>query len=110
MNEGQIRRAGHWNTDSLTNAYLTHLPLKFVRGIAGFGQKGGSYYLPRAKILPPDSLVHSLWPWVDAWLAWFAGGDLPAMGRKVDVSYEDQNDLAGQGFLRLLKELRTRFL
>jgi hypothetical protein len=31
----------------------------------------GNYYLPRAKIQPPGSLTHAVWPWVDKWLDWF---------------------------------------
>jgi hypothetical protein len=36
VNEGQIRRAGRWNSDALTNYYLTHLPRKFMLSMAGF--------------------------------------------------------------------------
>src|SRR5207248_1372196 len=36
VSEGQIRRAGRWNSDALTNGYLTHLPRKFMRSMAGF--------------------------------------------------------------------------
>jgi hypothetical protein len=124
VGEGQIRRAGHWNSDALTTCYLTHLPRKFVRSMAGFDPSAkGNYYLPRAKILPPRSLEMAVWPWVDTWLAWFesddiqlnaaAEGDPPSYDiglQPMDASEEDRDDLAGQGFLRLLKELRTVFL
>jgi hypothetical protein len=54
VEENQIRRAGRWNQDALTNCYLTHLPRKFLRTMAGFQPEAmGNYYLPRAKILPP---------------------------------------------------------
>jgi hypothetical protein len=34
--------------------------------MAGFPPKViGNYYLPRAKILPPESLQKALWPWVN---------------------------------------------
>jgi len=36
VNGGQIRRAGRWNSDALTNCYLTHLPRKFIRSMADF--------------------------------------------------------------------------
>lgn len=70
VGEGQIRRAGQWNTDALISCYLTHLPRKFVRTMAGFDPAGqGNYYLSRTKISPPESLVRSYWPWLDAWLS-----------------------------------------
>jgi len=55
--EGQILRAGRWNNDALTNYYLTHLPRKVMRSIAGFSPSmQGNFYLPRAEVLPPRSL------------------------------------------------------
>jgi hypothetical protein len=72
INEGQIRRAGGWNSDALTNCYITHLPRKFMRSMAGFSPSiQGNFYLPRAKTLPPRSLEQAVWPFVDEWLAWF---------------------------------------
>ena len=49
------------------------------------------YFLPRAKVSPPESLVRAVWPWVDQWLTWFGEkqGELPAQPA---VSY-DQIDL-----------------
>lgn len=117
--EGQIRRGGRWNTDALTNCYLSNLPREFIRGMADFDpNKPGNYYLPRAKILPPQSLVRSLWPWVDQWLAWFAqwqgnaasSYENPPPLESLSPLEEDRKDLAAQGFLRLLTELRTILL
>ena len=55
--QGQIRRAGLWNTDALTRCYLTNIPQKFIRGMTGFEPHiQGNYYLPRAKIEPPPEL------------------------------------------------------
>ena len=121
VNEGQIRRAGRWNSDALSSCYLTHLPRKFVRAIAGFEPSvRGNYYLPRAKILPPPSLAGAVWPWVDQWLQWFDENHTPAAASGADSggfglaslpsSEEDREDLAAQGFLRLLVELRTILL
>jgi Centromere DNA-binding protein complex CBF3 subunit, domain 2/Transcriptional activator of glycolytic enzymes len=117
--EGQIRRGGRWNTDALTNCYLSNLPQEFIRGMADFDpNKPGNYYLPRAKILPPQSLVRSLWPWVDQWLRWFAqwqGENIPTYETAPPLEAlspleEDRKDLAAQGFLQLLVELRTILL
>ena len=64
--ENQIRRAGRWNNDALSSSYLVNLPLDFVRATAGFApHEQGNYYLPRAKIQPPLSLLQALWPWID---------------------------------------------
>ena len=112
--EASVRRAGRWNNDSMSISYLTSLPLDFVRSMAGFHHAGqGDYYLPRAKIVPSQALVRSIWPWVDEWLAWFEGqGEVPAEKDEESSSTtdEDRDDLAGQGFLRLLDHLRTIIL
>jgi hypothetical protein len=103
VNEAQIRRAGRWNNDVLSQCYLSNLPRKFVRATAGFDPSlQGSYYLPRAGIQPPESLIRDLWPWVDEWAEWYERG----LGDPTD----DRRDIAGQGFLRLLKLLRPILL
>lgn len=113
VEENQIRRAGQWNQDALTNCYLTHLPRKFLRSMAGFQPDAiGNYYLPRAKIQPPDSLVRALWPWIDQWLAWFQSNDptnKPPSGA-ASQEQEDRDDIAAQGFLQLLNQLRIILL
>src|SRR5271155_2579030 len=121
VNEGQIRRAGRWNSDALTNCYLTHLPRKLMRSMAGFSPSiQGNFYLPRAKTLPPRSLEQAVWPFIDEWLAWFysyannnngAGADAHVKNESHVRAYEnedeaDRRDLAAQGFLCLLKQLR----
>jgi hypothetical protein len=86
-----------------------------MRSIAGFSPSTqGNFYLPRAKTLPPQSLEQALRPFVDEWLAWF---DAYANGVNDDdddhVKSEDEadrQDLAAQGFLRLLKQLRIILL
>lgn len=119
VNEGQIRRAGRWNSDSLTTSYLTNIPRKFVRAMAGFQPvETGAYYLPRTKIEPPASLKQALWPWVDEWLLWQAsytgsGSEdvqLPPESVRFDSGKVDHGDLASQGFLYLLDYLRTVIL
>jgi hypothetical protein len=124
VDENSIRRAGHWNQDAMSNCYLAALPRDFLRTMAGF--KPGdhrNYYLPRATITPPESLVQALWPWVDAWLIWFQQEDartedidpildLPPQPSLVQAGSQqvDANDLAAQGFLKLLQQLRTVIL
>jgi hypothetical protein len=111
VEEGQIRRAGRWNNDALSNCYLTHLPQKFLRTMAGFEPSNqGNYYLPRAKIAPPRALVQAVWPWVDEWLDWFKSFNDQDKKDEQQGKEEDCNDMAAQGFLRLLDQLRTILL
>ena len=131
VNEGRIRRAGRWNSDAMTNYYLTHLPRKFIRSMAGFSPSiQGNFYLPRAKTLPPRSLEQAVWPFVDEWLTWFdsyadggggGGGEngednkikkgSSARAGEADGTDEvDRRDLAAQWFLRLLQQLRIILL
>jgi hypothetical protein len=125
VDEASIRRAGHWNQDAMSNCYLSGLPRKFLRTMAGFNPEDhGNYYIPRATISPPESLVRALWPWVDTWLSWFNRDDLdkdkgidpeldlpprPPLIQK-GIQQIDEKDLAAQGFLRLLDQLRTVIL
>ena len=103
VGEGQIRRESRWNNDVLSQCYLSNVPRKFVRAAAGFDPSlQGSYYLPRAAVQPPESLVHDIWPWVDDWMEWYELG----LGGETD----DHCDIAGEGFLRLLNLLRTILL
>jgi hypothetical protein len=53
VKESQIRRAGRWNNDTISGVYLTSLPRKFMRKMAGFREEGGHFFLPRARIEPP---------------------------------------------------------
>ena len=116
VSESQIQRAGRWNHDALSGCYLSHIPRKFVRSIAGFQPAGhGDYFIPRAMVEPPKSVVRLVWPWVDEALTWFDSNEppLPPSGgaggddRDLDA---DECDLAGKGFLRLLVQLRTILL
>ena len=41
----------------MEDCYLTLLPYKFMRGMAGFNPTlAGNYYIARAKIIPPAML------------------------------------------------------
>jgi hypothetical protein len=78
--------------------------------MAGFDPSiRGNYYLPRAKISPPIPLIQAVWPWVDTWLDWFKSYEEQAKGDQ-DEREEDRNDMAAQGFLRFLDQLRTILL
>src|SRR5262249_1999012 len=123
VDEGQIRRAGRWDSDALTNCYLTHLPRKFMRSMAGFSASvQGNFFLPRARVVPPRSLEQAVWPFVDESLAWFDSGVADDDKCTLDAgppssnpaaaldTAADRHDLAAQGFLRLLRQLRVILL
>jgi hypothetical protein len=103
----QIKRAGHWETTSIKISYLSCMPAKFIRRMAGFQKEEGSYVLPRAGYEPPAGLQRQIWPWLEGWLArvqarvqgkgWKAGGLAQA-------------DKAAENFLKLLGVLRSVLL
>ena len=96
--EFDIRRAGRWNSDTMSNAYLSSFPRAAIKALAGFDVNfQGNYYLPRAKEEPSEELARQVWPQIDGWLRQFDEGT-------------NEPDLAGQGFLKLLKRLRNVFL
>jgi hypothetical protein len=103
--ESQIRRAGRWNTDAMTGVYLSYLPRAFIRAIAGFSQEGKTYFLPRAQIIPEEALLGQIWPEVDIWL-----GRMEAYHPDSPDNEVVRLDLAGSGFLRLLRTLRVILL
>ena len=92
----------------MTKAYLTCLPRKFIRAMAGF-TKIGTYYLRRAGVKPPESLRLQIFPDVDGWLARF-GERFGPRRANWNQGGVDEDDMAGQGFLRLLDQLRNVIL
>jgi hypothetical protein len=105
VSESQIRRAGRWNTDAMTGVYLSYLPRGFIRSVAGFPQEGKGYFLPRAQEMPDEALCTRIWPETDVWL------------ERMEAYHPDRTDnevvrldLAGSGFLRLLRTLRVILL
>lgn len=98
MTEFNIRRAGRQNSDTMSNAYLSLFPRATIKALAGFDINfRANYYLPRAKEEPSEELARQVWPQIDGWQGQFNEGT-------------NEPDLAGQGFLKLLKRLRTIFL
>jgi hypothetical protein len=86
----------------MVRAYLTGLPGKFMRTVAGFSTARGSYHLPRAAHEPPELLQRQLWPWVDEWDERFRN----ALSRKAQIKLREvEEDMAGQGFIKLMKQL-----
>jgi hypothetical protein len=99
VSEASIRRAGWWtNSDQMTGCYLTSLPREFMRATADFDPDWpGAYYIPRATVIPPPSLITAVWPEVDSWKA------------RLESREAEQNKAAG-AFLELLDWLRLVLL
>jgi hypothetical protein len=94
----QIQRAGHWNMQMLSTTYLSQLPMAFLRKTAGWHDQPGTFFPPRGIRPPPDSLRTQIWPWLDQWKDRF--GPRP----------DQIDDMAAEGFTRLLRYLRDVFL
>ncbi|RKK35078.1 hypothetical protein BFJ69_g18685, partial [Fusarium oxysporum] len=99
-------RAGRWNQSVLCQAYFTHLPRQFMRIIAGFSASPGDYFLAHAAHEPPYVLQKQLWPWIEEWEPRFE-----ARARRqgwAEGGLDD--DLAADGFLKLMRRLRIVLL
>jgi hypothetical protein len=103
----QISQAGRWNQSVLCQAYLTHLPRQFMRVVAGFSASAGGYFLARAAHEPPYALQKQLWPWIEEWEPRFE-----ARARRCSWAEGglDEDDLAADGFVKLMRRLRTVLL
>jgi len=103
----QISQASRWNQSVLCQAYLTHLPRQFMRIVAGFSGSPGDYFLARAVQEPPAALQSQLWPWIEEWELRFE-----ARARRCQWAQGglDDDDLAGDGFLKLMRRLRIVLL
>ena len=80
----------------MSTTYLTSLPRKYIRTVAGHHHEG-HYFVARAQVLPSASLLAEVFPLVER-----------DLGRFRDGTYA--SSLSGQGFLRLLQHLKTVFL
>jgi hypothetical protein len=101
----QLRKAGRWNSDTMTGCYQTGLPRGFMRAQAGFDPLyRGSDFVPRATVKPPPSLLRCVWPSLDVWADAHFERSGAREGQRVEV-----NRAAG-AFLELLEKLREVFL
>ena len=91
----------------MVDAYLSHLPKKFMRRVAGFTSEEGGYFIPRAQVVPPPELLQKIWPWVEEWEERFRKRSLRKTWEEGGL---DEDDVAGQGFLALLCHLRVVLL
>jgi hypothetical protein len=66
VTEFDIRRARQWNSDTMSNAYLSSFPRSAIKALAGFDVNfQANYYLPRAKEEASEELARQVWPQVD---------------------------------------------
>uniref|UniRef100_A0A0D2XSB1 High-osmolarity-induced transcription protein 1 n=1 Tax=Fusarium oxysporum (strain Fo5176) TaxID=660025 RepID=A0A0D2XSB1_FUSOF len=103
----QISQAGRWNQSVLCQAYLTRLPRQFMRIVAGFSASPGDYFLARAAHEPPYVLQKQLWPWIEEWEPRF---EARARRQCWAEGGLDDDDLAADGFLKLMRRLRIVLL
>jgi hypothetical protein len=95
--EFDLRALGRWNVTAMEGCYLSRLPRKAMRALAGFSPDQNNFFLPR-DINVPDSLLSKIFPLVEQYQdAWSAKAPR-------------NRDLATAGFLKLLKYLRIVLL
>ncbi|KAF1330533.1 Short-chain dehydrogenase, partial [Globisporangium splendens] len=94
--EAQIRRAGRWNSERMEGCYLTTIPRKAMRSLAGFPTKGGSYWLARGCVTPCDELQRMVYR------------DLEKA--EADFEKRETREIAAGGFIGMLHDLRVIFL
>jgi hypothetical protein len=80
---------------------------KFLRRLASFLKEEGSYVLPRAEFLPPESLQRQIWPWLEGWLDRIHARAEGKGWRDGGLAEEDG---AAASFLKVLKVLRSVLL
>ena len=83
---------------------MSHLPKAFMRLAAGFPIGLGAYFLACTKHEPPESLKRIVFLWIKQWEESFATAKQPTRSSIIE------DDLAAQGFLELMRELRSVFL
>ncbi|EFW21260.1 conserved hypothetical protein [Coccidioides posadasii str. Silveira] len=132
VSESQICCAGRWNSDALSQCYLTNISRKFVQAMTSFDScTPGNFYLLWARVPVPESLECAVWPWINDWMQWFELYNAqdpnfclqgPELRRFSDQSGSwdqprgpsavqlDRNNLTAQEFLHLLHHLCTVLL
>jgi hypothetical protein len=60
----EIRVLGNWDPKVQESTYSTKLPMKVIRGMAGFVGSGGMHYNPRVAVEVPEELSNAVFPWL----------------------------------------------
>lgn len=61
-----VERLGQWMSQAVDVHYLSRFPRTAMRAVADFPPAGGSFFLPRA-IVVPSSLLHQFFPEIERW-------------------------------------------
>ena len=78
-----------------------------MRIVAGFSASPGDYFLARAAHEPSQALQKRLWPWIEEWEPRF---EARARRQRWAEGGLDDDDLAADGFLKLMRRLRIVLL
>src|ERR1700730_18520918 len=93
----EIRRHGRWCGDRLSSAYLSPISRVTVRVLAGFSKERGTYFLERANLEVPATVLKQIFPQVDEW------------EQKVQVATRSPG-IATASFLQVMRFLKTVIL
>ena len=97
--ESHIRRLGRWNPQAMEGCYVTTMPIKAMRALAGFGNdRSGTFFIARAGIIPPVELQRLIFPQIEIW------------EERLRLGTDCVPSVAAGGFLELLKRLRIVLL
>ncbi|KAE8260021.1 hypothetical protein A4X13_0g591 [Tilletia indica] len=77
-----IERLGGWKQaqGAMEQSYLTHLPVRALRALAGFSPDGGTYFLRRDGPDPSPELLKMIFPQVEQWQAELDADRISATG------------------------------
>lgn len=89
--------------------YLSFLPQKFMRVVAGFYKGGGQYFVRRGDVSVPRSLQRMVWKDLDDWKDRFQRHN-EGSASSYRTGGVDESDMAAQGFVKLLLQIRDVFL
>jgi hypothetical protein len=78
-----------------------------MRVVAGFSAKAGDSFIAHAAHEPPYVLQKQLWPWIEEWEPRF---EARARRKRWAQGGLDEDGLAADGFLKLMRRLRVVLL
>ena len=90
VSEFDLRRMGRWNSNAMEGCYLSQLPRAGMRALSGFSPTSANYFLPRGTIYVPPSLQKKIFAPLNS------------------MAYPE--DVAGNGFIKLMQKLRIVLL
>jgi hypothetical protein len=89
---------GRWAGDAFGGAYAREVPREALRVLADFPKETrNTYFLPRAMVDPPKSLLNQIFPETENYLQRYRDGKIP-------------REVTSIAFLNLLDYLKTVFL